>query len=186
MLIGVAASAHGQQPATPDKRALIKELLDVTDARKSAEAMMNAMLSQVERMSPDLISDAISKREDLTPKQREELRQKMSERNARVAKRYKELFAQRVNLGQVMEDISLDLYGKYFTESELQDMIAFYKSPTGRKTIELIPRLLDDSMTKAAEVLLPRIRQLAKEVMDEEQKHAENSSPAPPPPNRKK
>ena len=65
-------------------------------------------------------------------------------------------------------------------------MIAFYKSPTGRKTIELIPRLLDDSMTKAAEVLLPRIRQLAKEVMDEEQKHAENSSPAPPPPNRKK
>ncbi len=48
-----------------------------------------------------------------------------------------------------VEDIVIELgpiYEQYFTESELQDLIDFYESPTGRKVLEVNPMILKDSM----------------------------------------
>jgi len=38
------------------------------------------------------------------------------------------------------------LYAKYFTASELRDMLAFYKSPTGAKTLRVLPSLTGEIM----------------------------------------
>ncbi len=38
------------------------------------------------------------------------------------------------------------IYDKYFTEKELQELINFYQSPTGRKLIEVMPLIMEDSM----------------------------------------
>ncbi|MDD3374396.1 MAG: DUF2059 domain-containing protein [Candidatus Omnitrophica bacterium] len=48
-----------------------------------------------------------------------------------------------------VEDIVLQLvpiYEKYFSDKELQDLINFYESPTGRKVLEVNPMILQDSM----------------------------------------
>ena len=41
------------------------------------------------------------------------------------------------------------LYAHAFTEQELKDALAFYKSPLGRKLLEQEPNLLDQSMKNA-------------------------------------
>jgi len=57
-------------------------------------------------------------------------------------------------------------YAAAFTEQELKDLVAFYTSPLGRKTIETEPRVLQDSMIymeewadKLSEEVLTRFRQ---------------------------
>jgi hypothetical protein len=39
-------------------------------------------------------------------------------------------------------------YAAQFTEKELRDVIAFYKTPAGKKVIDVEPRVLEQSMTR--------------------------------------
>jgi hypothetical protein len=45
-----------------------------------------------------------------------------------------------------IEELLVPIYLKYYTEKELDDMIAFYKSPTGKKMIESMPGVMQESM----------------------------------------
>jgi uncharacterized protein len=173
MLCGAAVRAPAQQQQqsmTPEKRALIKELIDATDATKTAEEMMSAMIAQTEKMSEELMPDTISERGSLTRQEQEEHRQKLKATRARMNKRVKELMTQRIDLTKVLAEVSYSIYDKYFTEGEIKDLIAFYSSPTGKKSIELMPKLFADSMTKTAELITPKLQQIMKEIMDEELK----------------
>ena len=38
-------------------------------------------------------------------------------------------------------------YGKYFSLSELKDLVAFYKTPTGRKMAARLPRITAEKFT---------------------------------------
>jgi hypothetical protein len=40
------------------------------------------------------------------------------------------------------------IYASYFTEQELKDALAFYKTPVGRKLIEHEPKILEQSMSE--------------------------------------
>lgn len=40
----------------------------------------------------------------------------------------------------------MPIYGKYFSHEEIKDLIAFYKTPTGQKSIELQPQISKDIM----------------------------------------
>jgi hypothetical protein len=46
---------------------------------------------------------------------------------------------------EVIEAI-MPLYGKYYTEEELKDLLEFYKSPVGQKVTEVTPRITRDAM----------------------------------------
>jgi len=43
----------------------------------------------------------------------------------------------KVDLGR----IAPELYDKYFTNEEIKGLIAFYESPIGKKTIQVLPAL---------------------------------------------
>lgn len=45
-----------------------------------------------------------------------------------------------------MQNDILDLYMAEFSESELQDIIVFYRTPTGKKSLERMPQILAASM----------------------------------------
>lgn len=177
LLCGSVVRATAQQPQqqsmTPEKRALIKELSDATNSRKTAEEMLNAMLAQTEKLSETLMSDTISSRGDMTIQEQEEHRQKQKATRARINARVKELMAQRIDLTKVLEEVSYTIYDRYFTEGEIKDLIVFYRSPAGKKYIELMPKLVADSMAKTAELITPKLQQILKEIVDEELKNME-------------
>jgi hypothetical protein len=50
-----------------------------------------------------------------------------------------------------------EIYGKRFTTKELGDLIAFYKTPTGRKAARLLPELMGEVGTKMAQIMPQRL-----------------------------
>lgn len=48
------------------------------------------------------------------------------------------------DIGQISTDISSNLYDKYYTEDELRDLLAFYKSPIGQAYLQAQPNFQDE------------------------------------------
>lgn len=65
-----------------------------------------------------------------------------------------------------LEPVLVELYDTYFTEQEIIDMIEFYRSPTGRRMIEISPMITEETMLFVQEASLrigPRMQDLFKE-----------------------
>jgi hypothetical protein len=45
------------------------------------------------------------------------------------------------------KEIVIPIYHKYFTGEEIKEMIRFYSSDLGRKTIRIMPALINESLT---------------------------------------
>jgi uncharacterized protein len=52
------------------------------------------------------------------------------------------------------------LYAKYFSAQELDELAAFYRSPTGAKALQVTPRLMGEFMTQ----MLPRMQGFQSEI----------------------
>lgn len=163
-----AAAPGNNQPA---KRALILELLEVTGMSKMAGQTMDTMIAQMDSQMPQIVNQMMLNDPDLSLVERERLKQQVAESAARFSKRFRELLPQRVNFGEVMEQLYLPLYDKYFTEAELKDLVAFCKSPTGKKFTSVTPQLLQDAMAKSSEVLGPKVMAVVAEISEEEKKN---------------
>jgi uncharacterized protein len=69
-----------------------------------------------------------------------------------------------------IEAMILPVYRKYFSEEEIQDVIKFYKSPTGVKLIQTLPQVMQESMAvgqqwgeSLAQKVIERAKQLEKQ-----------------------
>ena len=85
-------------------------------------------------------------------------------------KAFRERVKQRIDFAKFTEDTTLALYDKYFTEVEIKDLIVFYKTATGKKSLKIMPQLLQDSIRVSSEKLTPIVSELIKELIDEEAK----------------
>lgn len=116
-------AAFAQQP-TAAALATGKEIVTVTSATALfnplvagvVEQAKNLFLQQNPGVARDLNEVAAKMRNDLAPR--------LEELNAEVAR----------------------LYATYFTESELKEILAFYKSPVGKKVLAEQPKLVDESL----------------------------------------
>jgi hypothetical protein len=163
-----AQETISQRQITPEKRALIKDLLDATGGKKSIDDIMEVMFVGIDKEMQKVISTMIEQDKRLTPAQKKQMQKEIEETSVRTSKRYRELFTQKINFAQLVEDISIQVYSKFFTEDELKDLIAFYKSPTGQKMVAVTPELLSESMAKTSEALLPITEQFIKETAETE------------------
>jgi hypothetical protein len=73
-----------------------------------------------------------------------------------------------MDMGQLAEDITFDLYSKHFTEGELQDILDFYRSPTGSKAVSLMPQMTADALKAASDSANKAILEVYMAVMKEE------------------
>jgi len=163
----------GQSAISPQKRELIKELLVVTDAVKLAESTSQTMMAQMEQDFPRIMEMLLTQQaadNQLNAAQRKALLEDGGKSSLRMLKRFQERALTAVNFGELLETISLELYDKYFTEEELKDMVAFYRTPTGKKTIQVMPKLVNDTMQKSTELVLPKIMSVLDELIKEEVK----------------
>lgn len=182
LFVHVTSVLAQQQPDTsakpvisPEKRALIAELLEVTETKKNALAMFNSVLDQDEKQMPDIIWQGVLSTkdvQDLSADLQEELRKKLLTESASMSKRVRELFLERIDLTLIVEDISYDLYDKYFTEAEIRDLVVFYKSPTGKKTIEVMQKMFTESMSSTLEAIKPKVLEIVTELVNEEAERA--------------
>ncbi|MDO3427228.1 DUF2059 domain-containing protein [Chryseobacterium sp. APV1] len=70
----------------------------------------------------------------------------------------------------------IPIYSKYYTESDLDELIKFYKTPIGQKTISNMPLIMNESM----EVGREWGQNLAKKLIDKINTQKGYQSPPPP------
>jgi hypothetical protein len=133
----VASPVLAQQPAPPaqapaaqpsaNQLALAREVAIGSGMTRSFDAMAEPLLGQLQQMNvtrPEIQQDLLSVVETLRP----------------------EIELQK----QQMVNTAARIFAERFTESELRDISAFYKSPTGAKFVEQQPLVLDDIVRELA------------------------------------
>ncbi|HEY0431956.1 MAG TPA: DUF2059 domain-containing protein, partial [Pyrinomonadaceae bacterium] len=129
---------------------------------------------QMENQLPDAVWLAVSGMDELkalTPEQREEVRLQVVA-SLRSSRKMYESVLEKLDFDKILEAISLPLYDKYFSESELRDILAFHKSATGQKVTQVLPTLLTEALTRASTILLPKISEIVVQILEEEKQHA--------------
>lgn len=157
-LLAVALPLCGQTHPNPSQkqRELIEEMMKVTNMEKLEKEMFDAILAQ---MQDDILRGAGDDRVEQT-----EAKWKFE--------RFRELLG-KANLHEVTRELYMDVYAKYLTESELADLVAFYRTPTGQKSIEVMPRLMAETMQRSGAVIGPKIQ----EVFDQVEKESDLRQP---------
>jgi hypothetical protein len=140
--LAVTDAARAQQP-TPAALALAKELVVL----KGGAAMFDPLIPGViQRVKQTLVPT--------NPQLMGPLNQVADQLN-------KEYLAKRAD---VINEVA-KIYAEHFTEAELKEILAFYKSPAGRKMIAEEPKAVDQSLkaaqdwaVKFSDVVLQRFR----------------------------
>ena len=149
---------------SPSKRALIRELLEITETTKNANQLIDARVrSDLPKLLSALLKDAPFLNSD-----RPDVQSQLSDLISRMAGKYRDRVIQKIDISQLIEQVSYPVYDQYFTESELRDIISFYKSDTGKKAIQIMPQVLGDSIARTNEILLPKMATIMTEIIAEE------------------
>ena len=156
-------SIFAQQPALTKKQSLILEFRRLTGADR---VNMNINLSTEDVR--DSLSAIVEKDPDLTEAQKRDLRTSVAEAYTRVDKVAKDFFADRDQLNQISEDGIFRLYDTTYSETELTEAIAFYRSPTGQKTAAFLPTLSAQAQKAFLAVVVPKVQTLVTPISEAE------------------
>jgi hypothetical protein len=71
-------------------------------------------------------------------------------------------------LPDVLESISTQVYDKYFTARELNDISNFYETEAGKKALDVLPQVMQESAQMTGEVVTPKVKQIVAQIVQEE------------------
>ena len=118
LTLPTAAFSQGTTPPDPARLAAAKELLDASGSVATMLAGMRAALPAQRMASPQIPAEFWTRFE------------------ARIVQ----------DAPQLIDSISV-LYARTFTLAELQSLVAFYRSPVGRRLRDVQPALMTESAT---------------------------------------
>ena len=152
LLVALPLSATEPNPSIRQRAAIEKLFvamnLDAT-VRDSVDAIYEAMEKQI-------VDVALA--EGGSPERVAEAKEVFSAFRERMAK---------IDLGGEFRETYLRIYAKYFTAEEIDAMTAFYTTPAGRKSIELMPQLMREGMQVGIDHLGPKVDQALRDAMED-------------------
>jgi hypothetical protein len=164
-------SAQSEAEITETKREMIQELLAIVGIVGMAEQMRehqgNIELMLMQPTYPQMMELAASEQTDLSEENRQLLLARLEDFDA-FAERFHALFVERLNFSEIIEAVYLPLYDKYFDEKELQQLLVFYRTPVGRKSIEVMPSLMQEAAQGVEQAVRPLSIGLIQEIVAEE------------------
>jgi uncharacterized protein len=177
-----ATTSAAQSPIAPSKRVLIDKLLSVTEQEKLFQQSLNLAFSQLQTDLPALMDQATTPpatnsgatsgatsgaKPDASASPVRKAVQSMLDR---VMPKFIQEVQQSVSFKELVEQVYYPMYDRHFSEGELKDILAFYESPTGKRTIAVMPQLVQESMQKTNQIMMPKLMGIMQRLMAEEEK----------------
>jgi len=163
--------AQSSADISQTKQEKIRELLAIVGVVGLAEQMRehqsNIELMLMQPSYPQMMELAASEQPGLSEENRQLLLARLEDFDA-FAERFHALFVERVNFSEIIEAVYLPLYDKYFDEQELEQMLVFYRTPLGRKSIQVMPGLMQEAAQGVEEAVRPLSIGLIQEIVAEE------------------
>lgn len=139
LLFSLEASADA---LTPEKRADIRKLMEITGASNIAQQFVSAA-------SQNLFRSLKEARPDVPDRAFEVMHRELTA-----------LFAEKLQAPDGLLERTIPVYDKYFTHAEIRELLAFYQTRLGMKTVAVLPKVVGESMVlgeKWGESLRPEI-----------------------------
>jgi len=163
-----AASAAAAAPVDPAKQAAIKELLEAIDAQKLVGAIGNSAQMQARQYVPEILSEALSENKTLTDKQKQAAVPTLQKTAVqKLVDSAGQVFATDAFRQDAMQ-AQYDAYAKYYSTQEIKDLTTFYKSPTGRKFIQVQDQVGRDVVGGLMQKYMPQSIQATRTQADKE------------------
>ncbi|GLQ90316.1 DUF2059 domain-containing protein [Dyella flagellata] len=156
--IFAAGSAWGTD-AAPASDASIRQLLEITNARTMLDGIMSQMRTTMQKSALQSVGHPLDVQEQ----------QILSSGIGKVMDTFQNQLA-----WDKFEPIMVEIYRKNLSQQEVNDMLVFYRSPTGRALIAKMPVLQQEGgeagqrLTQAA---IPQARQIFAQMMDDMKAH---------------
>jgi uncharacterized protein len=169
----LAFPAYAQNEPTPEKKALIKELLSLTNASSNSETMFNQLMGQIQEPLAGQASNMLREwiqEQKLTPAERTRMEAEVPGSAQRIANRIRSELPKRISFGGLAEKVGFEIYDKHFTEAEIKDLVAFYKTPAAQKFIRIAPQFMLDMAQMTKKLMDPELDKLIIESFADEQK----------------
>jgi uncharacterized protein len=150
------AKTSSSSASNPPSEASIKQLLEVAQAHK----MIDNMMGQMDALMKNAMQQA-TKGQSISPQIQKD-----------IDKRQTEMFAGLKELldWNKLEPMYVRVYQKSFTQSEVDGMLAFYKTPTGQALLNKMPVVLQNTMIEMQQMMQPvmqKMQRMQQEVVAE-------------------
>ena len=158
-----ALPAYAQDPPMLEKKALIKELLRLTNASSNSEAIFNQLIEQIQEPLAGQASNMLREwiqAQKLAPAERTRMEAEVPGAAQRIANRIRSELPKRISFGELAEKAGFEIYDKHFTEAEVKDLIAFYKTPVAQKFIRIAPQFTIDLVQMIKNLMDPELEKL--------------------------
>lgn len=134
LILGLVCTTTGwAQQSAADAPATKEDIQRYLDAMHSREMMAN-MVTSLSKPMHDMIHDQFEKDKDRLPADFEAQMDKMLDDSLKTFP------------WDEMLDAMIPVYQKHFTKGDVNALVAFYDSPTGKKMIRDLPAIMQESM----------------------------------------
>jgi hypothetical protein len=181
------AAAAASALVSPTKRALILEYLRISGRNPSFAPQMEQvidlvksqfpmMAKQIAPVTPAMVSRMTSqalpstiKVPPLTSMQQKAMLEDAQEKFGKMVQRSGNILAHNQELPKIMEDTLVSVYDKYFSEQDLNEIIAFYHTPVGAKLSKQQPAIDKELMTLTMTRSMVPTGKVMRQVQEEEE-----------------
>ena len=151
-IILLTFSTYNINAETDSKKQLVDELIVLTNVA----AMVDMMYSQMEKVTQNM-----TKQLGIKPSE--------NEYQQSFKKKMFTLLREELNWDK-MEEPTRAIYLKHYTEQELRDIVAFYKTESGKSMVTKMPLIVQDSMMMTQALMkdfIPKLQKLREELVKE-------------------
>lgn len=155
ILVAGAEFARSQDTITPERTALVKELMEASGGKKQFDDLTSSMLDMQTDTASQAFDAVFADDKTLTAADRAMIKDLMAESINRMMAKSKEFFAEKLNFDKMVENVFTPVYAKHFTDEDLRAMIAFYRTPTGQKTVKEMPQMMSELGISISKTIMP-------------------------------
>lgn len=157
---------------SPEKKKVIAEIISVMKADQKLKEVMQAMFKQLDANYPLIVKAMLDKRTGITPAEKTKIEDDLISQQNNFNSRLQQKMIQAIDFQEFIEATFYPLYDKFFTAAQLNDLLEFYKTPTGQKLNDVLPQLSAESVRLSQEYLTPKIEGILQEAIKEQTRKA--------------
>ncbi|QFY89720.1 DUF2059 domain-containing protein [Magnetovirga frankeli] len=122
----------------------VRELLQLSGAERQYSQLLQVMTRNIQTSFSTGLAEALKQR-PLGERKRSQAKAILDRNFGQFITRFQTLMKQTMPWERLVRDVYIPVYLRHFSQRELQDLVAFYRSPTGRKFARNNGQLVQDA-----------------------------------------
>lgn len=128
----------------------LKKLFELTGVKNNYTGLNNVIINQMQAGYFQAADQNLSA-ESLTEDQKQQVGEMLKHRFNEMVKGYQDYIAEKMPYATVEKEVYMPLYKETYSHDEVKELVTFYSSPVGKKTIEFSQKVPEQAAKKSAE-----------------------------------